>query len=48
MASSSYERAIETTQYISNGINNITKSFDERHYGDFKENINKEEFGINQ
>ena len=27
---------------------NISDSFDERHYGDFDNNINKEEFWINQ
>ncbi len=46
---SNYERAIETAKYIANGKNiNITNSFDERHYGDFDEDINKEEFWINQ
>ncbi len=45
---SNYERAIETAQYITNDRINITNSFDERHYGDFEENINKGEFWINQ
>ena len=44
--SSNYNRAIETAKYFSENIN-ITNSFDERHYGDL-ENINKEEFWINQ
>lgn len=46
---SNYERAIETAKYIANGKKiNITDSFDERHYGDFDDNTNKEEFWINQ
>ena len=46
---SNYERAIETAKYIADGKNiNITNSFDERHYGNFDEDIDKEEFWINQ
>ena len=45
---SNYERAIETAKYINNDRINITDSFDERHYGDFEENANKEEFWVSQ
>ena len=45
---SNYERAIETAKFITNCKINITDSFDERHYGDFDDNTDKEEFWINQ
>lgn len=47
---SNYVRTIQTAKYISKGMIplNISDSFDERHYGDFDNNINKEEFWINQ
>ena len=48
---SNYVRAIQTAKYICENNNlpiNISSSFDERHYGTFNENINKEQFWINQ
>ena len=48
---SNYVRAIQTAKYISDKNNlqiNISTAFDERHYGIFEENSNKEEFLINQ
>ncbi len=45
--SSNYERAIETAKYLNENVN-IANSFDERHYGDFPPNVNKEEFCIKQ
>lgn len=46
--SSNYERAIETAQYITDEKFNITNSFDERHYGDFDENADRDEFWAKQ
>lgn len=49
--SSNYVRAIETAKYIANNNNiklNISSSFDERYYGIWNNNIDKEEFWINQ
>ena len=46
--SSNYERAIQTAQYITNKKINITTAFDERHYGDFEGNTDREKFWINQ
>lgn len=48
---SNYVRAIQTAKYICKNNNiaiNISSMFDERHYGTFEENINKEEFWIGQ
>jgi len=48
---SNYVRAIQTAKYICENNNiaiNISSMFDERHYGAFEENINKEEFWIGQ
>ena len=48
---SNYVRAIQTAKYICENNNiaiNISSMFDERHYGTFEENINKEEFWIGQ
>lgn len=45
--SSNYKRAIETAKYINENVN-ITNSFDERHYGDFPQNVSKKEFWIKQ
>lgn len=48
---SSYVRSIETAKYICNRNNlslNISASFDERHYGTFKECMDKDEFWIKQ
>lgn len=47
---SNYVRTIQTAKYICNNKYklNISNSFDERHYGDFSNNVNKEEFWINQ
>ena len=48
---SNYVRAIQTAKYICENNNiaiNISSAFDERHYGTFEENINKEEFWIGQ
>lgn len=47
---SNYVRTIQTAKYISNDKLqiNISSAFDERHYGDFDKNTNKEEFWINQ
>lgn len=49
--SSNYVRAIQTAKYISenNNVNlNISQCFDERHYGTFETNTDKEEFWIEQ
>ena len=49
--SSNYVRAIQTAKYIGsrNLIPvNISSSFDERHYGTFKNDVEKEEFWIRQ
>ena len=48
---SNFVRAIQTAKYICENNNlliNISSSFDERHYGTFNKNINKEQFWINQ
>lgn len=45
---SNYKRAIQTAQYITDEKVNITTAFDERHYGDFEDNTDREEFWINQ
>ena len=47
---SNYVRTIQTAKYIANDRIkiNISNAFDERHYGDFDKNIDKEEFWINQ
>lgn len=48
---SNYVRAIQTAKYICENNNleiNISSSFDERHYGTFEEDSNKEEFWIEQ
>ena len=48
---SNYVRAIQTAKYICNNNNkkiNISEAFDERHYGTFEKDFNKEEFWINQ
>ncbi len=49
--SSNYVRAMQTAKYISKNNNiilNISKDFDERHYGTFSPNVDKEEFWLNQ
>lgn len=49
--SSNYVRAISIAKYISNNNNiklNISSAFDERHYGEWDKDVNKEEFWINQ
>ena len=47
---SNYVRAIQTAKYIANNRTkiNISNDFDERHYGDFDQSTDKEEFWINQ
>ena len=48
---SNYVRAISTAKYISDNNNiklNISSSFDERHYGVWDNDVDKEEFWINQ
>lgn len=46
---SNYLRAKETANILfSNKDINVSNSFDERHYGDFEENVNKDEFWIKQ
>ena len=45
---SKYQRAIETAKILFNKRINISDSFDERHYGDFKPNTNIENFWIEQ
>ena len=48
---SNYVRAAQTAKYICNKNNkeiNISEAFDERHYGTFENDVNKEEFWINQ
>lgn len=49
--SSNYVRAIQTVKYICEKNNlpiKISAAFDERHYGTFEKDVNKEEFWINQ
>ena len=48
---SNYVRAIQTAKYICKNNDkeiNISKAFDERHYGTFENDIDKEKFWINQ
>lgn len=48
---SNYVRSIQTAKYICNNNNiklNISSAFDERHYGIWNDNVDKEEFWINQ
>lgn len=48
---SNYVRAISTAKYISDSNNiklNISSAFDERHYGLWDDNVDKEDFWINQ
>ncbi len=48
---SNYVRSIQTAKYICSNNNiklNISSAFDERHYGIWDDNIDKEEFWINQ
>lgn len=45
---SNYERAIETAKILFDKEVHISRSFDERHYGDFKPDTNKEIFWIEQ
>ena len=48
---SNYVRTIQTAKYIADNNKikiNISSNFDERHYGDREQNINEEEFWINQ
>ena len=47
---SNYVRTIQTAKYIANNRTkiNISNAFDERHYGDFDQSTDKEEFWINQ
>lgn len=45
---SKYQRAIETAKILFNKRINISDSFDERHYGDFKPNTDIENFWIEQ
>lgn len=48
---SNYVRAISTAKYISDSNNiklNISSAFDERHYGVWDNDVDKEEFWINQ
>lgn len=48
---SNYVRSIQTAKYICSNNNiklNISSAFDERHYGIWNDNIDKEEFWINQ
>ena len=48
---SNYVRAAQTAKYICNNNNkdiNISEAFDERHYGTFEKDVDKEEFWINQ
>ena len=48
---SNYVRTIQTAKYIADNNRikiNISSDFDERHYGDREQNINEEEFWINQ
>lgn len=45
---SKYQRAIETAKILFNKRINISDSFDERHYGDFKPNKDIENFWIEQ
>lgn len=48
---SNYVRTIQTAKYICSNNNiklNISSAFDERHYGIWNDNIDKEEFWINQ
>lgn len=48
---SNYVRAISTAKYIGDSNNiklNISSAFDERHYGLWDNNVDKEDFWINQ
>lgn len=47
---SNYVRTIQTAKYIANNRTkiNISNAFDERHYRDFDQSTDKEEFWINQ
>lgn len=48
---SNYVRSIQTAKYICSNNNiklNISSAFDERHYGIWNDNVDKEEFWINQ
>lgn len=48
---SNYVRSIQTAKYICNINNiklNISSAFDERHYGTWNNNLNKEEFWVKQ
>ena len=51
VVSSNYVRAISTAKYIAQKNNiklNISSAFDERHYGDWNDDEDKEKFWINQ